>query len=482
MPVLRLRFVLSLMLFGMLLPAFAPLAEAGDFVDDSEYTYQVWARTDLPVAEGVESRTWMWGPEPIDSYIEEYEEGLIGLRYVEYYDKARMEITNPDGDPNSIWYVTNGLLVVELISGLMQVGDNEFIERDPAFINVAGDSDDLFGITYSMLDDYLDDPPLPLGEVIIQSFDFGDDPTFGDYGAVAAHLDPVTNHTIASPFWEFMNSSGTIYDNGSYTTGDIFPDPLFATGRPITEPYWAVIKVGGTYTDVLLQCFERRCLTYTPANPTEWQVEAGNVGLHYHDWRYDDESPPDFPVPGEMLFGTALDDQESGSEPDGDYFVEDGTYHLRANPDGLLYRYIDAGDDPFTDAWVDLEMRLVSSPNPDAYACLMTRLDSISQDYSYDFCLGADGWTFAFYEQFNPHQVETLLPLELRDGSADPNQWVRLSIVTRGEAIWFLIDDELVGSTTFTGPPGGTVGFYVLNPGTTPVEFEFRDLYVWALE
>ncbi|MCS7294077.1 MAG: thermonuclease family protein, partial [Dehalococcoidia bacterium] len=37
----------------------------------------------------------------------------------------------------------------------------------------------------------------------------------------------------------------------------------------------------------LVQCFERRCLTYTPDNPPGWQVEAGNVGQHYYRWRYE---------------------------------------------------------------------------------------------------------------------------------------------------------------------------------------------------
>jgi hypothetical protein len=46
------------------------------------------------------------------------------------------------------------------------------------------------------------------------------------------------------------------------------------------------VKVGGQVKDVLVQCFERRCLTYTPSNPTGWQVEMGNVGRHYYSWRY----------------------------------------------------------------------------------------------------------------------------------------------------------------------------------------------------
>ena len=36
----------------------------------------------------------------------------------------------------------------------------------------------------------------------------------------------------------------------------------------------------------LIQAFERRVLTYTPANPAAFQVEMGNVGRHYYLWRY----------------------------------------------------------------------------------------------------------------------------------------------------------------------------------------------------
>ncbi len=50
----------------------------------------------------------------------------------------------------------------------------------------------------------------------------------------------------------------------------------------------------GQLEDVLLQCFERRCLTYTPTNDPGWEVEAGNVGLHYFIWRYGE--PPPRPV------------------------------------------------------------------------------------------------------------------------------------------------------------------------------------------
>src|SRR5205085_2221786 len=35
-----------------------------------------------------------------------------------------------------------------------------------------------------------------------------------------------------------------------------------------------------------VQLFERRVLTYNPANPPATQVEMGNVGRHYYNWRY----------------------------------------------------------------------------------------------------------------------------------------------------------------------------------------------------
>jgi hypothetical protein len=98
-------------------------------------------------------------------------------------------------------------------------------------------------------------------------------------------------HTVASVFWEFMNSSGTVFEDGEFTNAPLFESPFYATGYPITEAYWSNIAVGGTQTEVLWQCFERRCLTWTPGNDPGWQVEAGNVGQHYYRWRYGDDRP-----------------------------------------------------------------------------------------------------------------------------------------------------------------------------------------------
>ena len=37
---------------------------------------------------------------------------------------------------------------------------------------------------------------------------------------------------------------------------------------------------------MLIQAFERRVLTYAPEQPKGWQVQMGNIGQHYFEWRY----------------------------------------------------------------------------------------------------------------------------------------------------------------------------------------------------
>ena len=290
------RLIAALVAVPLLLIAVGAL-RAGAVEPGNEHFQRTWERTDQPVAEGVESRTWMWGPEAFSTLgVEPYAEAPNGQRTVQYFDKSRMEITNPAGDPNSIWYVTNGLLVVEMMTGRLQLGDNTFETRNPAVVNVAGDANDPNGPTYAGMASLRDAPPLGAGATVTQRVSRAGAVTFdGDlaqYGVTVAKLDEVTNHSIAGPFWNFMNSSGTVWANGQYVTDLLFANPYFATGRPITEPYWALVQVGGVEREVLIQCFERRCLTYTPGNSPGFITEAGNVGQHYFAWRYGDDGDP----------------------------------------------------------------------------------------------------------------------------------------------------------------------------------------------
>jgi hypothetical protein len=282
-----------LVVFAMLVPGLLS-ASADEPANDS--FERTWARTDRPVAEGMVNRTWMWGPDAFTGeLLEPYFSSLGGQRAVQYFDKARMEINHPNTDPDAPWYVTNGLLVVELMTGMMQVGEAEFEDLGPAWVNVAGDPDDPGGPTYATFGTVMDGPPLLLDIAVTWRIDrdgnVSDDPALASYGVTASHWDELTKHTVASPFWAFMNSYGLVYEDGVYKEDALFPNPYYATGRPVSEAYWADVLVGGEEKLVLVQCFERRCLTYTPSNEPGWQVEAGNVGRHYYQWRYEQPNP-----------------------------------------------------------------------------------------------------------------------------------------------------------------------------------------------
>jgi hypothetical protein len=264
-------------------PAPTPPPQANAFT-------RTWERADRPIVEGRASRPWVWGPEPFAEQSEEYVEAQAGQRTVQYYDKARMELTGGGS-------VSLGLLVLEMAAGRLQLGDSEYAERDPAAINLAGDPDDVAAPTYATVGRLLEQPAAADGAALTLRIDrlgnVSDDPGLVLYNVTAAQRVPVggREHQIASVFWQYLTSTAVVYQDGDYSEAPLFPSPLEVTGLPITEAYWANIKVGGSYQDVLVQCFERRCLTYTPLNQPPWQVESNNVGRHYYEWRYGAPAP-----------------------------------------------------------------------------------------------------------------------------------------------------------------------------------------------
>ena len=269
-------------------PAFAVAPEPGPFFD-------TWARTDKPVADGQVERTFIWGPQANTEVLQErYDDSPGGMRDVQYYDKSRMEINNPDAFNDGLWYVTNGLLVNELMSGQMQVGDTEFVDREPANINIAGDPGFAETPTYATYGMLVDESAYAAGTVITATVDadgnVGDDNSRAQFNVTADVLATETDHRTASVFWDFMNSSGRVYENGMIVQDEkLFENPYYATGYPVTEAYWSNIMVDGNQRWVLTQAFERRVLTFTPDNSAGFRVEAGNVGLHYFEWRYNDD-------------------------------------------------------------------------------------------------------------------------------------------------------------------------------------------------
>jgi len=126
-----------------------------------------------------------------------------------------------------------------------------------------------------------------------------------------------TGHNVADVFYNFFLNPPLGNDKW-----------LAVTGYPITEPFWSKtpVTVAGQPRAVLIQLFERRTLTYTPANPTGFQVEMDNIGQHYYSWRYGVNATD--PVPDNFRVITAQDKSLYS------YSVRDGSsLNLGAAPD-----------------------------------------------------------------------------------------------------------------------------------------------------
>lgn len=275
----------------------------------------VWARTDQPVAQGTASRTWFWGPKPLTGIIQErYLDAPGGTRPVQYYDKGRMELTDPAADPSSEWYVTSGLLTRELISGRIQIGTAIYLNADGgAAIPIAGDPDNPFP-DYRDLAGIIDrGQPDRTGQfatgALLQSGQTTRPAAAADPNARFVHYVGYTGpsggpvgYNIPAAFWQFMTQPGLIERAGGGGTETAAPldDWLFVLGYPIADPFWTQVRVKGIEQWVLVQPFERRVLTYTPSNPAGWQVEMGNIGQHYEEWRYG--SAPPATVNGDVAY------------------------------------------------------------------------------------------------------------------------------------------------------------------------------------
>jgi hypothetical protein len=258
---------------GLLLALVIPFAAQGADQFASAAFQQQWNTVEAGIPN-------FWGPLATarNGQTEQYAEGVLngqpGVRLVQYFDKARMEQTNPDRP------VTNGLLTVELKSGQLQIGDNSFQPRNPAFIGIAGDQDTA-GPTYASLAQLPEKTPQQTGGV-----NLGYNTPSQTFVTVTASTDPAMQfvtyqgdpggrfgQSIPSAFWDFLQA----IPGGWLTT----------MGYPISPAFAATVQVNGAATPVFVQAFERRVLTYTASNQAAFRVEFGNIGRHYYSWRYE---------------------------------------------------------------------------------------------------------------------------------------------------------------------------------------------------
>jgi hypothetical protein len=239
-----------------------------------------WASDDAVVANRDVQRIWHWGAQVLTSGQEPYAEAPGGKRAVWYFDKTRMEITNPSGDPDSPWYVTTGLLVDELVGGFVQLGDHTQRQSISANIPIAGDAvDPAQMITYrdlrpvaTIYDEHRSPQRIDtlIVDVLGKNGAVTQDARFSTYNARTGTYRTTKGHNIANVFTAVLPTDRILY----------------LAGEPMAEPYWVTVLANGQPTDILIQAFDRRVLTYTPSNPSWARVEWGNVGRHYAQWRY----------------------------------------------------------------------------------------------------------------------------------------------------------------------------------------------------
>ncbi len=377
----------------------------------------------------------------------------------------------------------------------MQTGDDDFVSRDPAEVNVAGDPGQSNPITYALLADLLDDNPYPTGSAItaratVTSAGIGisNDPAMAGSGVIAAEYVPETDHTVASPFWTFMNSSGIVYEDGGFTTENLFENPFYATGYPITEAFWATVTVNGTDKDVLLQCFQRRCLTYTPDNSPGWQVEAGNVGLHYYEWRYDDTEPTPSPTPTpdpNAIYQSNLTDWPVIADNTGNIaYPTYEDYQIRTLRGATLYAI---GDVALGDGSYRVQVRNTSGA--DATACLAFRSERhptarTIPKASTNFCLiyenGQARQATAFIQTINADNTNSTselgtwtLPAPIASGD-----WAHLRVDAFANDLVYYVNGVKVAETGGSSATGLVALANYSHDASQPVTVAFQDLLV----
>jgi hypothetical protein len=247
---------------------------------DSGFWFQ-WRTTDLPVVNAQAQRPWLWGPTAIYSGTEQYVEAQGGTQAVVYFDKGRMELPNPNPARPTKYLVTPGALARELVTGQIATGASKSESRFSADILVAGDDPNADAPTYFTFarlgagtdaGKAQDRTGQPIEATLARDGTVRTNPGLGALAKVGAFI-PESGHNLPEVFLNYFKSQAW--------------DWIYIAGYPISEPYWARVGVGGQPRDVLVQVFERRTVTYDPAETSDaFKVQFGNVGRHYYDWRY----------------------------------------------------------------------------------------------------------------------------------------------------------------------------------------------------
>jgi hypothetical protein len=196
-------------------------------------------QTQWVAGEAITTNFWGSPVTALPPKPEYYKDAPSGQRTVQYFDKGRMEWTDPPGR------VTNGLLPVEMIRGRVQFGDNTFVSKPPPNIPIAGDPSNA-GPTYATLGGRASGILAPAaqqtGAPVTTVMSATGDLSQGSAAAGVAMggYDTQTQHNVASVFLNYRNRVG-----------------LATIGLAISEPFRANFVVSGLpKNDIVVQVFE----------------------------------------------------------------------------------------------------------------------------------------------------------------------------------------------------------------------------------
>jgi hypothetical protein len=80
-------------------------------------------------------------------------------------------------------------------------------------------------------------------------------------------LRPAYGYIVSHSFWDYI------------TRADLFPGGwLHDIGLPMTDAFQVKAYKNGVVRELTVQAFERTVLTNDPRNPSDWQIERGNIG------------------------------------------------------------------------------------------------------------------------------------------------------------------------------------------------------------
>jgi hypothetical protein len=100
-------------------------------------------------------------------------------------------------------------------------------------------------------------------------------------------------------------------------------------------------------------------------------------------------------------------------------------------------------------------------------------------------CVLSDGRTWATYDYADADgewHSEVLLDARHRAGTKPASQWNTLTIIARGNQLWYYANGTLLGATTHNARTVGAVDVHVTNWDAENAEWEFKHLVVRAIQ